>query len=72
MLQILFSQCRWQHLRVTQFNMALVAPSSCGDQPFFSGEQAYNRGGQKVRTQRGDQLNLSGAQLYFTEEQLLF
>ena len=34
------------------------------------GEQARNRGGQVV--QRGDELNLSGAQLYFTEEQLLF
>ena len=26
----------------------------------------------KMRTHRGDKLNLSGAQLYFTEEQLLF
>ena len=34
-----------------------------GDQLFFSGEQAQNRAGQPVRTQGGDDVNLSGAQL---------
>ena len=36
------------------------------DQLFFSGvgEQAQNRAGQPVRTQGGDDVNLSGAQLH--------
>ena len=47
------------------------ATSSCGDQLFLRGDQlffsaesrAQNRGGQPVRTQGGDDVNLSGAQL---------